>query len=90
MTSGPASVFLGVALFGPLAACAWYWVAVAQYRTVTDLLRSSVDLFRFELLAAFRYPSPDSVEEERYLWQAIDALHVHYEFRDLRYARPRS
>jgi hypothetical protein len=70
---------------------ACYLVAVAQYRTLADLLRSSVDLFRFDLLAALRHPQPDGVKEERYLWGKVDALHILYEIDDLPYVpRPKS
>jgi hypothetical protein len=90
VTSGPAKVFLGVALLGPLVAYVWYGAAVAQYRTFADVLRSSVDLFRFDLLATLHYPQPDGVKEERQLWQIVDALHLLYEVHDLRYAHSKS
>ena len=89
LSQGPALAFLGVALAGPLMSYGWYRAAVAQYRTVTDLLRSSVDLFRFDLLGALRYPQPSSVKDETQLWQTIDELHVRHELSDLRYTPPR-
>lgn len=90
VTSGPARVFLGVALLGPFVGYFWYRVAVAQYRTLADLLRSSIDLFRFDLLADFHHPQPDGVKEERFLWNSIDELHVFFDIHDLRYARPKT
>jgi hypothetical protein len=90
LSQGPAPLFLGVALLGPLLSYVWYRAAVAQYRTVADLLRSSVDLFRFDLLAALRYPQPGSVQEETELWRTVDALHARYELYDLRYVPPKS
>jgi hypothetical protein len=88
-TSGPALVFLGVAICGPLVGYVWYLVAVAQYRTLADLLRSSIDLFRFDLLTALHYPQPDGVKEERDIWEIVDALHLLHELRDLRFAPPK-
>ena len=90
VSSGPPLLFLVIALLGPLVAYAWYWVAVAHYRTFADVLRSSIDLFRFDLLAALHYPRPDSVQEEYDLWQTIDALHALYELHDARYVHPKS
>ncbi len=90
VSRGPALVFLAVALLGPLAFFLWYRVAGAQYRTVADLLRSSVDLFRFDLLNALHYPLPGSVQEECDLWRLIDGLHTRYELRDLRYVPAKS
>ena len=90
VSSGPAVLFLAIALLGPLVSYAWYCVAVAQYRTLADLLRTSVDLFRFDLLAALKFSQPDGVEEERHLWRTVDAMHVLQELYDLRYTRPKS
>ncbi|WP_428671107.1 hypothetical protein [Reyranella sp.] len=90
LSSGPVELFMGVAVLGPLAAYFWYRIAVAQYRTLNDLLRSSIDLFRFDLLASLGYPKPDAVLQERELWGTIDALHALHEMRDLRYMPPKS
>jgi hypothetical protein len=85
LSGGAAWLFAAVALVGPTLAYLWYRVAVAHYRTFADVLRSSVDLFRFSLLNALHYPSPDGVDQERELWRTIDALHALLEVRDLRY-----
>jgi predicted signal transduction protein with EAL and GGDEF domain len=87
-TSGPAWVFLAIAIGGPIVAYVLYRVAVAQYRTLADLLRSSVDLFRLDLLAALQYQRPVSVDHERDLWNTIDAMHGLYEVRELPYVAP--
>jgi hypothetical protein len=84
-TGGPALLFLAVALGGALLSWTFYCAAVAQYRTLADLLRSSVDLFRFDLLGGLHYPQPGSVLEETDLWELIDGLHSRYELADLRY-----
>ena len=89
LTQGPAPLFLAIALLGPTISYVWYRVAVAQYRTLADLLRSTVDLFRLDLLAALHYPIPDGVEAERFLWEKIDALHLLHEVRDLKLTPPK-
>jgi hypothetical protein len=58
-----------------------------QYSTLTDLLRSSIDLFRLDLLAALHYQPPASVIHERNMWEFIDKLHALYEVRDLSYTQ---
>ncbi len=90
LSSGPIWVFVAVAVVGPLAAYGWYRVAVTQYRTLADLLRSSVDLFRLDLLTQLQYARPETVYEERDLWGSVDGLHALYELRDLRFAPPKS
>jgi hypothetical protein len=88
-SKGPVYVFLGIAIGGPVVSYAWYCVAVAQYRTLADLLRATIDLFRFDLLTALHYPLPSAVQEERTVWRTVDALHALFELRDLRYAPPK-
>jgi hypothetical protein len=85
-TQGPPLLFLGIAIGGPLAGYVLYRAAVAQYRTLADLLRSAVDLFRLDLLTALQYQRPASVDQERDLWYTLDALHALYEVRELPYA----
>lgn len=85
ISRAPVPIFLGAALLGPVAIYGCYHVAVAQYRSLTDLLRSSVDLFRFDLLAGMHHPPPGSVQEEIAVWTKIDGLHARYELEDLRY-----
>jgi hypothetical protein len=84
LTNGPLKLFVAVAAVGPLTAYIWYRIAVAQYRTFADLLRSSVDLFRLNLVTAMGYPLPNGVQEERELWHTIDRMHTLYEINDLR------
>jgi hypothetical protein len=85
---GPGLTFLGIALLGPVLAYVWYRVAVVQYSTLADLMRSATDLFRLDLLARLQYQRPASVDQERELWHTIDAMHELYEIRELPYAEP--
>jgi hypothetical protein len=65
-------VFVGVGLGWPIAAYAWYRVAVEQYRAFADLLRAAVDIFRFNLLADLRIAPPADLDDERYLWDELN------------------
>lgn len=56
---------------GPLLARSCYSIAVQNYRSFADLLRSSIDLFRFELLKTFKVPLPQDIEAERLLWDQL-------------------
>src|SRR5262249_28614214 len=67
-------VFLAVSLGGPLIARVWYLVAVEQYRAFADLLRTSVDLFRFDLLKDLRLALPADLLDERYLWDELNQV----------------
>jgi hypothetical protein len=89
-SGGSPLLFLGVSLVGPIVAWMWYRVAIAQYRTFADVLRSSIDLFRFTLLQQLNLSLPDGVLQERELWQDLDALHGMYEIRDMRYSHQKS
>ena len=80
----PTWVLLAVALLGPMLAYGWCRTALAHYRTFADLLRSSVDLFRFNLLSALHYPLPVGVKEEREFWEMLDRLNVLFEIRAVR------
>jgi len=60
--------FAAVWLVGPALARLWYLIAVQNYRSFADLLRSSVDLFRFDLLKELKISPPPDSESERRLW----------------------
>jgi hypothetical protein len=62
---------LGAAVVGPFLARSWYLIAVQNYRSFADLLRSSIDLFRFELLKTFKISLPLDVEAERLIWDQL-------------------
>ncbi len=90
LSGGRKSVFLVAAIGGPALSYVWYRVGVAHYQTFADLLRSSIDLFRLDLLTALHFPPPDGVVQERELWDTLDALTALYEIRDLRLSPPKS
>jgi hypothetical protein len=82
--------FLFVALAGPLIAYAWYRAGVAQYRTFADVLRTSIDLFRFDLLNDLHIALPGDVPEEQALWDTLHRIHSFYEPQPLNYQHPKS
>ncbi len=63
---------ISVAVAGPLLVRVWYMIAVQNYRSFADLLRSAVDLFRFALLAEFKIPLPTDVTAERAIWGSLN------------------
>jgi hypothetical protein len=69
--------FLLVAIAGPLVSWALYRLVVASYRSFTDLLRASVDLYRFEVLKGLHLPLPEGPSSERRTWETV-ALHNAY------------
>jgi hypothetical protein len=56
---------------GTLLTIVWYDVACQGYRVFADLIRSSVDLYRFELIESLHLAAPYGTEEERELWLRI-------------------
>lgn len=82
-------VFLAVALGGPVLAYVWYRVAVEHYRAFADVLRTAVDLFRFDLLKELRLAVPADVVDEWALWESLTALTAYSEEYNFRYEHPK-
>ena len=61
--------FLLVASFGPLATRLCYLIACQNYLVFADLMRSSVDHFRFDLLDALHLQRPPGNREEVLQWR---------------------
>ena len=66
--------FTAVVAVGPVATYGWYRVACQVNRAFSDLLRSSVDLFRFKLLGDLHLGLPYGIFEERVLWDQMNGL----------------
>ena len=64
-------LFLAVAIGGTLACNLLYRVAVSGYLSCGDLLRSCVDLYRFDLLTALHLPLPAGADAERKTWDLL-------------------
>jgi hypothetical protein len=56
---------------GAPATALFYWVAVRNYRTFGETLRSAVDLYRFDLLRALHLPLPTYSKAEERLWKML-------------------
>jgi hypothetical protein len=61
------AVFLG----GLMAAHGFYWLAVRNYRAFGEMLRSVLDLYRFDLLKALHIDLPANGAAERVLWEQL-------------------
>jgi hypothetical protein len=77
--------FLLAAVPGPLVAYVWYRVAVAHYQTFADVLRTCLDLFRFDLLKDLHIGLPGDLPEEQALWEMLHRIHSYYEPQSLHY-----
>jgi DNA-binding MarR family transcriptional regulator len=67
-------LFGALALLGPLGSYFWYRAATEHYRSFVDVLTTTLDLFRFELLRALFLTLPADVIDERILWNSLHRL----------------
>jgi len=81
--------FLLAALGGPLIAYMWYRAAAEQYRSFADLVMTSLDTFRFDLLRQMRMKLPVDVEDERTMWEHLDKLTTFGELQNFQYEHPK-
>jgi hypothetical protein len=63
---------IGVWAVGPVLARIWYLLAIQNYRSFADLVRSSLDLFRFEVLTQLKIPLPPDSDAEPRLWDNLN------------------
>jgi hypothetical protein len=61
-----------IVVSGPPSLWIWYLIALQNYRAFSDLLRSSVDLYRLDLLKTLRIPLPANAEQERLVWEMLE------------------
>jgi hypothetical protein len=79
------------ALLGPLICWMWwYGAAVEQYRLLQDLIVSTLNSLRFEVLTDFHCTLPTDLPEERDLWRAIDFAIGNGEPLNIRYQSPKT
>jgi hypothetical protein len=67
------TLFLAIAIAGPILTYIWYRLAIQNYRPYCDLLRACIDLYRLDLLKALHIPLPANAEEEREIWETLAA-----------------
>ncbi len=74
-TSWLAFVLVGV--IGAGLAYLWYAIAKQNYLAFADILRTSIDLFRFDLLKELHVRLPSSSDHERKTWEQLNYLIGH-------------
>ena len=67
-------LYLLVLIVVPIGARFFYLLAVENYAVMADLIKSTVDLFRFQLLRNLHVPQPGGIRQERALWAALGDL----------------
>ena len=72
--TGPGWLLLAVAVLGPLVTRLLYLSATENYVAFGELVRSSIDLYRFDLLDALAVARPRSLRDERVLWDALQRV----------------
>lgn len=78
-------LFLLIAVGGPLFAWLWYSLGFTNYLAFAQMVRSGIDLNRFDLLRALHVPLPAGLEQERRLWDALSQLAQYGELPPLTY-----
>jgi hypothetical protein len=81
--------YLAAALGGPLVAYIWYRAAVEQYRSFADIVMTSFDSFRLQLLSDLHLRSPIDIEDEWFMWESLDRLMTYGETWNFRYEGPK-
>ena len=64
--------FVLVAVGGPALSILWYQIALQNYRAFADVLKTSIDLYRFDLLALLRVERPRGNLHEREIWDNLN------------------
>ncbi len=77
--------FLTVGIAGTLAAMTFYTLACESYRVFADVMRSAVDLFRFQMLKALSIPLPADSDDEKDLWLRLGNATGFLDPQDFRY-----
>ena len=68
------SGLLTLAVAGAALVAVWYNIAVQNYLAFADTLRTSIDLFRFDLLSALHCHLPANSEDECRTWARLNQL----------------
>jgi hypothetical protein len=77
--------FLLLSVFGPSVAYLWYRAGTEHYRSFADVLTTSLDLFRLELLEALHIERPVDVVDEQNTWDKLHRLSSYGENMNFRY-----
>jgi len=68
------TAFLLVAVGGPVLSILWYKIALQNYRAFADICRTSVDLYRFQLLDLLHIERPKGNLQEQETWINVNAM----------------
>lgn len=71
LTSTSVPLYASTAIGGAVATVMFYRTAVRKLRTFSDVIRSAIDLHRFDLLKALHIPLPTGAAEEPACWTAV-------------------
>src|SRR5215213_1455052 len=66
--------FLLVAVGGPVLSILWYKIALQNYRAFADISRTSVDLYRLQLLDWLHIERPKGNLHEQQTWSNVNAM----------------
>ena len=78
-----------MAVLGVVLTRLFYLAATENYVAFGELVRSSIDLYRFDLVDALQMPRPRSLRDERVLWDALQRVSAaSQEGIDLSYRQP--
>lgn len=67
-------LFLLVVVGGPILSILWYRIALQNYRAFADICRTSVDLYRFQLLDLLHVKRPLGSRQERKIWAEVNRV----------------
>jgi hypothetical protein len=65
------TLFLLLAVIGPLSTWLFSHVVVQNYRGFAEAVRSAVDLYRFDLLTTLHVPLPPDSRKEKQVWMLL-------------------
>jgi len=74
ISGSSAILFAAAAIGGPLASYFLYFLATKNYSVFAELVRTGVDLFRFQLLQALHIALPNGIRDERATWAALQKV----------------
>lgn len=66
--------FVFVVVGGPLLSIIWYKIALQNYQAFADILRTSIDVFRLELLDTLHIERPKGNIHERQIWGQLNQI----------------
>jgi hypothetical protein len=81
-------LLLIVAGMGPLLTALWFGIVQTSYSSFTDIVRSTVDLNRFDLLTALHRPLPISTQAEKRVWDGATGLLMFNDASDTPFRQP--